>query len=195
MPSPLAHSAVGYVVAKVLMPQSKREGDKRLENNYKLTLAAVFLSLLPDFDAGVGVLLGDFGRYHNNISHSLIFGLVASLLIGLIVKVAHIGQFWTGFFITILCYELHIVMDFFTYGRGIMLLWPFTNQRFQSDILLFYGLHWSDGLFSISHIITLVNEIFFITLLIWVFNRVLNRKHQPKSTVEQMANPGEDRVA
>lgn len=184
MPSPLAHSAVGYIVAKVLLPRYRKKGNNDLGKNKKLVIATVIMSLLPDFDSGLGVLLGDFGRYHNNISHSLVFGLVTSVLIGLIVKVAMKGQFWVGLIATLIFYELHIVMDFFTYGRGIMLLWPFTNQRFQSDILLFYGLHWSDGIFSVSHIITLANEIFFIALLILVLNL----------TTKQSPTPGKDRI-
>lgn len=185
MPSPLAHSAVGYIVAKVLLPRYRKKGNIDLGNNKKLVIAAVILSLLPDFDSGLGVIFSDFGRYHNNISHSLVSGLVTSVLIGLVVKVAMKAQFWVGFIATLIFYELHIVMDFFTYSRGIMLLWPFTSQRLQSDILLFYGLHWSDGFLSVNHIITLANEILFIALLVWVL----------KLTTKQSPNPEKDRIA
>jgi hypothetical protein len=194
MPSPLAHSAVGYAIATVLIRRHNKNGANDLKKNYKFILAAVILSLLPDFDAGIGILFGDFGRYHNNISHSLAFGLSVSCLIGIIVKVIIKGRFWVGFMTTLSCYTLHIVMDFITYGRGIMLFWPFTSQRFQSDMLFFYGLHWSDGFLSVNHIITLANEILFIAILIGVLNWAHNRKRHSDLLIERASNPEKDGI-
>jgi hypothetical protein len=195
MPSPLAHTAAGYAIAKVLLHRYQKKEDNALKKNYQFIIAAIILSLLPDLDAGVGILLGDFGRYHNNISHSLVFALGASFLIGIFMNAVLKGRFWLGFITTLSCYSLHIAMDFVTYGRGVMVFWPFTSQRFQSDMLLFYGLHWSDGFFSVNHLITLANEILFITILIWVLNWTINRKSQPNELIEQASKPEKDGVA
>jgi inner membrane protein len=63
-----------------------------------------------------------------------------------------------------------------------MLFWPFTQQRFSSPVTLFYGLHWSKGLFSIDHVWTVLTEGLFIAvvLLVWHFAaRWKNRKVSP----------------
>ena len=56
-------------------------------------------------------------------------------------------------------------MDFFTIGRGVMVFWPLSLERFASPVPLFYGLHWSDGYLSERHLITLVTELGFLFLL------------------------------
>jgi len=38
--------------------------------------------LSPDIDTALGVVAGDLVRFHNNVSHSLIFGLVVALVVG-----------------------------------------------------------------------------------------------------------------
>jgi hypothetical protein len=81
--------------------------------------------------------------------------------------------YWFG--LVLLCYQLHIVLDFFTVGRGVMLFWPLSVVRFSSPIKLFYGLHWSEGFISIQHIWTLLNELGFTVLLVWAVH-YLERK-------------------
>lgn len=194
MPSPLAHSAVGYAVATVILRRNNQESDSSFRKNWKFILAAGILSLLPDFDSVVGILLGDFGRFHNNISHSLAFGLGASLLIGIVIKLIWKARFKFAFITVLCCYTLHIVMDFFTYGRGIMLLWPFTSQRYQSDILFFYGFHWSDGLIGLNHIVTLVTESLFIIIVLLVLNFFMNRKNKSTLLIKRASNPEKDGI-
>ena len=50
-----------------------------------------------------------------------------------------------------------------------MLFWPLTDSRYLPPLLLFYGLHWSDGLFSVNHVITLVTEVALILLVVGVY--------------------------
>lgn len=120
--------------------------------------AGVALSLLPDVDAVVGLLLGDMGRYHNQMMCTPLFALIFSIVTGLA------GWHWRGafrpwFILAFSCYLLHITLDFFTHGRGIMLLWPLSEERFRPPFTIFYGVHWSDGLFSSRHIWTALTEI------------------------------------
>jgi carbamoyltransferase len=58
-----------------------------------LLAAAAVLSLLPDLDSVLGILMGDFGRYHNNLSHSVFMALVAALSIGAVARYASRGRF------------------------------------------------------------------------------------------------------
>jgi inner membrane protein len=119
------------------------------------------MSMLPDVDAVLGLLSGNMGEYHNQASHSLITAFAASLMIGLVLRIwfKQGFLFWFGWLFT--AYTVHLFMDMMTYGRGIMLFWPFTTQRFLLPIPLFYGLRWSHGLWSITHIWTVVSEVAF----------------------------------
>jgi membrane-bound metal-dependent hydrolase YbcI (DUF457 family) len=128
-----------------------------------LALVVIGLSVLPDMDAAVGIILNNLGRYHNNLVGAPLFGA------GVAVGVAALTWRWrrtqNWFTLALVCYQAHILMDYLTVGRGIMLLWPFTTRRFSPPFKLFYGLHWSDGLFAWNHLITLVTEIGFVLLL------------------------------
>jgi membrane-bound metal-dependent hydrolase YbcI (DUF457 family) len=126
-----------------------------------LAIFIIGMSMLPDLDAVLGLLSGNMGEYHNQASHSLITGLAASLMIAIVLRVwfKQGFLFWFGWLFA--AYTVHLLMDMVTHGRGIMLFWPFTTQRFQSPIPLFYGLRWSNGLWSITHIWTVVSEVAF----------------------------------
>ena len=58
-----------------------------------------------------------------------------------------------------------LFMDYFTIGRGVMLAWPLSSERFAPPFHLFYGLRWSHGLISELHWITLLSELFFVGVL------------------------------
>ena len=160
MPSPIAHAAAGYLVYRGL---STHFSGLRPE----MVWAGIVLSLLPDVDAAVGILLGDMGRYHNHMMSSPFFAVLVSLGVGAI------GWRWRGefrpwFVLALVCYLVHIVMDFLTRSRGPMLLWPLSDERFKPPFTLFYGVHWSDGLFSSRHIWTAITELGTVFILVLV---------------------------
>jgi membrane-bound metal-dependent hydrolase YbcI (DUF457 family) len=116
------------------------------------------MSLLPDIDVVPGLLTGDIGRFHNQLTHSLIVGLLVAPIVGLIVRqiFATPGTAWIV--ASLISYELHIIMDYFTGERGVMLFWPLTATRFSAPVKLFAGVQWGNGLVSISHLYTLFTE-------------------------------------
>lgn len=155
MPSPLAHVAAGYVVYRI----AARSADSTSRwSRPRLFLAAAVLSLLPDVDSVLGIVLGDFGRYHNNVSHSLFVALLVALAIGLGAALGGGQRFAFWFALASTCYGLHIVLDYFTWGRGVMALWPAVPDRLSPPLVLFYGFHWSQGWVSLQHLWTLVTE-------------------------------------
>lgn len=157
MPSPIAHAAAGYIVARIA-GRSGKWAPSTVRTRV-LIGAAVALSLLPDLDSVLGILLGDFGKYHNNLSHSLLVGLAVAVAVGGLAAVSGYARFRTGFGIALACFELHIVMDYFAVGRGVMAFWPLTAERFLAPFPLFYGLRWSDGWLSSRHFWTFLTEI------------------------------------
>lgn len=172
MPSPLAHLTAAYVVYRVARRYEPEPALKGVGALPGLLLATAGFSLLPDGDSVAGLLGGDFGRFHNQGTHSLLVAAAVALLFGAGMRWWR-GQgfrFWSG--MALACYGLHVLMDAATNGRGVMALWPLTAGRFHFPFILFYGFHWSQGLWSVRHLWTLLTESLFalvvVLLLRWV---------------------------
>lgn len=166
MPSPIAHVAAGYAVYALSRRTSPGHPLKPIGPFPGRLAFTATLSLLPDVDSIAGLLSGNLGRFHNNLTHGLIFGLGVAVSVGLLMhwrSGAGFG-FWTA--LAGLCYALHVIMDWATLGRGVMALWPLTEERYLAPVILFYGLHWSQGLTSGRHLVTLATELGFVGLLL-----------------------------
>jgi membrane-bound metal-dependent hydrolase YbcI (DUF457 family) len=161
MPSPIAHVAAGIAVHTVL-----RRHRRQPERSWGLLSACIGLSMLPDLDALVGIALGNFGRYHNNFAGSPLFGVMVALVAAILWRAIGRGSAREAALLTLVCYQLHVWMDFFTVSRGVMLLWPFTDARFHPPVHLFYGVRWSDGLISARHLITVGTELITVAALL-----------------------------
>lgn len=166
MPSPIAHTAVGYVLYKIYYADSAQPVYRRLPKNGLALISVIALSLLPDLDVIPALFFGNISYFHNNFTHSLGCGIMVAVIIGVLVQVTQGGGFKYWFIFALLSYELHVIMDYFTIGRGVMLLWPISDERYEPAIKLFYGLRRSNGLLTLDHLWTIGNEIFFVTLLL-----------------------------
>ncbi|NCC51203.1 MAG: metal-dependent hydrolase [Spartobacteria bacterium] len=180
MPSPLAHIAVGSLLCK---KSGRAAIDPRGGRGLVVFQALIIigLSFLPDLDSAPGFFFKDLGRFHNNFSHSLLFGLGVSLLVYLVAFICRVRKPGHWFVIALVSYWLHILMDYLSPGRGLMLFWPFTEQRYLSPVTLFYGLHWSEGLVSIEHVWTILTESLFVAFLMlaWYFSTGIKRAETP----------------
>jgi hypothetical protein len=175
VPSPIAHATIGYAVYRLYSAHYPEENKYKIGPTPRLLIATVGLSLLPDLDFLPGLLVGDFDRYHNAISHSLFLGVLVALFTGTFMWLVGRSHFFFWFGLTLLCYELHVIMDFFIDGRGVMLLWPLSPDRLKSPVKLFYGLHRSDGWVSIRHLWTLLTELVFAVFVILTMNSVIDK--------------------
>lgn len=166
MPSPLAHSAAGYAIYRLLR-QSRAEP--------QLLGTTIAFSLLPDADSLVGVAGRDFERFHNNISHSLGFVIASSLLAGMLLGRGH-GRFWRYFSAAFLAYGFHLGLDYWSTRRGLLLFWPLSSRRFVSPTKLFYGFQWGRGILSVTHLWTALTELIFGMVLVvgvsWLTKRL-----------------------
>jgi membrane-bound metal-dependent hydrolase YbcI (DUF457 family) len=166
MPSPIAHLAAGYAIYLISRTSSPQRALRPVGPFPGLLVFTAGLSLLPDIDSVAGLLSGDFGRFHNNLTHSLLVGWGIALTVGVLMNWRRGSGFWYWMILTALCYNLHVIMDWTTTGRGVMALWPIMAQRFLAPVTLFYGLHWSEGLVSERHLITLATELGFVALVL-----------------------------
>ena len=168
MPSPIAHGTVGYIVYRAFRtPLAEKDGPKPWSNT-RLLLIILGLSLLPDLDVIPGLIFGDLEGFHNNIANSLVIGALAALIVAGVMRSLGRQTIRLWFFVALLSYELHLLMDYFTAQRGLMLLWPFETQRYVAPFMLFYGVHYSESLISIHHIWTAITELAFAIGLILV---------------------------
>ncbi len=177
MPSPLAHLSAGYMIYR----GSRGRALDRTRGRFFTVIQAlllIFLSQLPDIDSVAGFLADDFGAYHNQFTHSLFVGVPAAAVVAVAARLARLKRAMLWFWVALLSYELHVVMDYFTVGRGVRLFWPFIEQRFQAPVKLFYGFHWSQGFFSIHHLWTVLTEAIFVLVVAggwWLLMRRMDR--------------------
>lgn len=156
MPSPLAHIAAACALHEVAGRRPEMKTD---------TLGLILIcSLLPDIDAFVGLARRDFGRYHNNLTHSLAFAAAAGALAGWWTR-RRAGVFSLGFRSGFLAYAGHLALDYWSTRRGLLLLWPLSTRRFVSPRRLFYGFRWGRGVWSRTHLWTIFTELAFAFVL------------------------------
>jgi inner membrane protein len=168
MPSPLAHTAAGIAIWSLL------RGRLAPGRVWHALAVLLFFSLLPDADALPGIAFGDLSRYHNNLTHSVAAGLATAALAGCAARAAKSPRAGMWFWIALLAYLLHVLMDFFTVGRGVMLAWPLSAERFLAPSPVFLGLRWSHSPLDPVHLRTLANEMCFVlalALAVWWVER------------------------
>jgi len=134
MPSPVAHSLVGYCIYQ-LTPGAKRR--------HQWSLLALYLVLanVPDLDFIPGLLVGDAGRYHHGLMHSIgfaaLFGLGFSVLLYLYKQAASRRNFTIFFSL----YFSHVILDYFSLDSsapfGVPLFWPLSSKYYIASQALF----------------------------------------------------------
>lgn len=163
MPSPVFHVFAGVSIAGAV------SGGWR-SVRFKTLVASLFFSMLPDADVAVGLAAGDVATYHNNLSHSPFFALMICTLLWLLARRV-LPELSRGR-LALLTYGgcgLHVALDSMTYGRGIMLAWPFSGERFRAPVEVFRGVRWSEGLWARPHLETLSNELAVIAIVVAVY--------------------------
>jgi membrane-bound metal-dependent hydrolase YbcI (DUF457 family) len=165
MPSPIAHLGAGYAIYHYYKPRLPQDQRRFWKIPLQLVMM-VGLSLVPDLDVIPAIIFRDMKAYHNNFSHSLLFAVPVTFLIACIFQRIYRSNFWLWFVISLVSYDLHVIMDSLTAERGVMLFWPLSQNRFVSPIRIFYGLRWGLGWFSIWHLWTIFTESLFVIVVL-----------------------------
>ena len=184
MPSPIAHFGAGYAIYRLYKHKLPEDRNRIWKLPLQLVLVAG-LSMLPDLDVIPAVLFRDMEAYHNNFSHSLLFGIPVAFLAAGFFKWMYRSNFWMWLGICLVSYDVHVLMDALTAERGVMMFWPLSQERFASPIKLFYGLQWGLGWFSIWHLWTIFTESVFVALVLFAVSNFKKRRSDQTDILSQ----------
>lgn len=134
MASPIGHTLAGYAVRGLLPARYRR--------HTSLVLLAVAMGNVADVDFVPGLLVGMPAFYHQGPSHSLLVGVVVSLLVAGGFHLAG-RPFGAAFAVGLMGYTSHLVLDMLSPDArpplGVPLLWPFSPEHVLAPVALFPG--------------------------------------------------------
>lgn len=166
MPSPLAHCSLAIVA----WPSLHAVGAPRWR---RWALLALLLGALiaPDADILLDPILGrPWFATHGGPMHSLAAGVLFAIVFVLAARVIVPAPATRLAVIGLLAYWSHVLLDACTLGRGVMVLWPLSSERFATPVPLFYGVrHGEWGAWPL-HGITLGTEAIFAGA-VWLASR------------------------
>jgi inner membrane protein len=125
-------ASVGHVVVGMAAARFDRRGRPTVWTPFSAAVVWSGLSLLPDVDVygfRMGVAYGDTWG-HRGATHSFVFALAVTLVVGLIAKAVRLPVLRTAL-IALAVVSSHALLDTLTDGGlGCALLWPFSRERF-----------------------------------------------------------------
>jgi membrane-bound metal-dependent hydrolase YbcI (DUF457 family) len=170
MATPVGHTLAGLAVSSVAGLQPRRA-------DRSLVLLTVLMAVAPDLDVLPGLLLNTPARFHSEMTHSLAFALVISVVVAGVYYLRR-GEFARIFKLCFVAYTSHLVLDMMgADGRepfGIPLLWPFSDTHLLFPVTLLPGVRHASSassslmefmmrLVSVENIITIGVEILLIS--------------------------------
>jgi len=127
MPTVITHAAIPLAIG---LGVGQRVVSRRL------LIAGVTASILPDLDTlsfHFGIPYGSpFG--HRGFTHSLIFAGVIAIAASISHRILRTTSWWAFAFVFLSAASHGILDTFTTGGKGVALLWPFSNTRFFAPI-------------------------------------------------------------
>jgi len=152
MPSPLAHTAMGYLF---LSRDQKRDLLARLD--WKPFAVLALFANLPDFDLVLGLLTGNLGRFHHGkwVAHSFGAAVLAAAAVWIVLRLMGRSSAGRWSLACLLLYASHIALDFFSQDTGApfgqMIFWPLSHQHFLSPVSVFSEIQRGAGVFFAAH--------------------------------------------
>ncbi len=177
MPSPIAHAVSGYVLSE-LFPLKSRYLHRGKRYHWE-SFSAVFLAVAADLDFIPQLITGE--RFHRGLTHTLIFTVALSLIIGFLGS--RFGKFSAPKLMawTFMLYGSHLILDIFTAGGlGVQIFWPFSDIYVQSSLPLFPPVHHSRGLFDIRHLFFITWELVYSGIILtglWFWKQTRSQKY------------------
>lgn len=193
MPSPLAHASLACFARSLLA----RQGFANLPRPRRWAFYALlgFALCAPDLDFALRLLPPHPLHAHGTFLHSLAAAVLFAPLFGFVAHglLQRAIAWWRLALVGLLAYSAHLLMDMFTPGRGVMLLWPIIDQRLSAPLPLFVGAEHSDLWAWRWHLLTLTTELAFAGV-VWLIARRLSlagaRKARPTGEAKCISTRG-----
>ena len=132
MPTPIGHALVGVAIA--WSAEAIRRTPKGLPAPSILAVTCAGLAAVPDLD-----LL--YRPLHRMMTHSVIAPVLAGVIAGAIMRIAHRRAAWQTGIVCGLAYASHLLLDWLggdtKIPAGVQLLWPFSDRWFISSWEIF----------------------------------------------------------
>lgn len=177
MASTVGHSLAGFCIHALTSKTSSRFP---IQNDLKRLAFFAFLANLPDLDFVIGwVWYHRFNAIHGEITHSLLFLVLASLIFGALPFGP--ASFWKRTVMAFFLIGSHDLIDFFssqTLGLhpayGIHPFYPFYSERIGAPVTLFYGVRHKnlDQLLSFDNVWGVLYELLVFSSLFLLIDRL-----------------------
>ncbi|NLB66277.1 MAG: metal-dependent hydrolase [Lentisphaerae bacterium] len=141
MASPVLHGLAGAGIAYALAADARPPWQRALRRAAPLMFAGSALANLPDLDYLPGLLSGELNIAHQQVTHSLLWVVLASVAIWLAGRAWRPGLFGArAFWLILLLIGSHLAIDLITADRsppyGIPLWASFSEAHVQSPFTL-----------------------------------------------------------
>jgi inner membrane protein len=176
MPSPIVHAVAGYALAQFLPLEQPLS--HRLQHWKLPTFYSVFMAAAADLDFIPQLIFG--GNFHRGLSHSLLFTVVFGAIAAGVASAWWKTSYQKLLNCSLILYGSHLLLDYFSSGRGIKLFLPVVDRFYKAPIELFPGLEYSEGLWHVSHIPTLIFEFVLCAIVlsgVWGWKKLQERQN------------------
>jgi len=182
MPSPIAHSLMGYTISRLTPGAASKR-------RISLTLFYLLTANAPDLDFIPGFLIGEPGYYHQGISHSFGFAVLWASVFSIGIALLRWDAPRRVSAILFFLYSSHVVLDYFGadtgFPFGVPLLWPLTDDYYLASYPFFSGIRRASGssmnvifsLVSFHNLFAITIEFFLLAPVVW-FVLVLQRRRK-----------------
>lgn len=179
---------MGYVICRV--------STKQVRSRLRIALLYLLGANAPDLDFIPGFLIGEPGRYHHGITHSIGFALLIAFAFSLFLYLRTGVWIVRTFAICFCVYFSHIFLDYFSMDTsepyGVPLFWPLSDKYYMAPFAVFLDvqrLHsfsstFIPGLFSSHNFWAMCIELVVFVPIIFLLFKLRRRPYDPKGLPE-----------
>ena len=181
MPSPVGHAlgglAAGWLVAGATAVRAPANSGRLNPAHPAVSRAALFclLGIAPDLD----LLVGAHSTYTHSLGAVVIVGLAALAVTRQALLSAACAAAW----------GTHVLFDWLgadsSLPLGIMALWPFTNEFYQSPVTVFMAIsrrYWLPGFYA-HNTLAVARELLILSPLVWIVWRTRLQRPTPSASL------------
>jgi len=149
----------------------------------------VILANFADTDYIPGYFIGNPNLFHHGMTHSFVFGIIVSSIVGLLYYAIKRESFFKMSIFMFLTYSSHLIMDYFgkdtRFPFGEQLFWPISDEYFLSSFYIFNDVHkasssdiFFQSLFSWHNLATIIQEILILTPILILIEYIRKTKRR-----------------